>query len=70
MTKQTARIDNWRIREWAGKHYLVGRVSEHPMQNSFISQLQNTSDLLSIDEDKGIAETVNTLYTLGSKHNG
>ncbi len=69
MFKQTARIDNWRIREWEGKKYLVGRVSEHPMQDSFSSQLQNTSDLVSIDEEKGIAETLNTLYTLGSKQN-
>lgn len=67
MPKQTAHIDNWRIREWAGEHYLVGRVSNHPNQASFLSQLQNTSTLISIDEEKGIAETMNTLYTLGAK---
>lgn len=69
MSKQTAHIENWRIREWAGEQYLVGRISNHPNQASFLSQLQNTSTLISIDEEKGVAETVNTLYTLGSKQN-
>lgn len=61
--KQTARIDNWFV---LGDR-LCGTVTEHPRQGEFFEQGQITSPIVSIDEENNIAETKNTIYTLGQK---
>ena len=69
MVKQTARIENWvKIKGYLGGEFLEGKVLDHPKQANFdYWDWQHTSRLASIDEEKGIAETLNTIYTLGKK---
>lgn len=62
--KQTAQIDDWRL--IAG--CLWGHVRKHPKQELFNpASVQMTSQIVSLNEDTGIAETENTIYTLGTK---
>jgi len=63
MGKNTARIDNWFI---VG-NCLWGNVTEHSVRQFDPDNLQRTSDIVRIDEEAGIAETLNTHYTLGNK---
>lgn len=63
MAKNTARIDNWMV---IG-NCLWGNVTEHTVREFDPDNLQRTSDLVSIDEEKGVAETENTHYRLGTK---
>lgn len=71
MSKPRATIDQWAV-VTTRKHVrvLVGYISGHPDQfaNSWCpGDICRTSELLHIDEEKGTAETRNTLYTLGRK---
>jgi len=66
--KKTARIDNWVL--WTnpkGDQQLIGTVSAHDRQDEFRSDTQITSRIVKIDFEAGTAETLNTLYTLGTK---
>jgi hypothetical protein len=66
--KPTAHIENWmRIPTMYGHAYLMGTVSDHPRQSEFRAKEQITSQLVSFDEEAGVAETRNTRYTLGKK---
>lgn len=65
MSKQTARIDKW-VKTPNGSA-LVGMVSCHPRQDEFEAKLQITSPLVKFNEKEGVAETMNTIYTLGDK---
>ena len=69
MVKQTARIENWvKIKGYLGHDFLEGTVLDHPQQE-YLDRwgTHHTSELVSIDEEKGVAETLNTIYTLGKK---
>lgn len=68
MTKPTAHIEQWRIAGKPGDRFLIGAISGHVNQDSFHASLQKTSALQELDEQKGIAVTRNTIYTLGSKY--
>lgn len=59
--KATAHIDEWTY----DGGVLIGRVSNHSRQGEFKAPLQMTSTVLRLDREKGEAETLNTLYTLG-----
>jgi len=61
--KQTAHIDNW-LRTG---NFLCGMVTGHPLQQNFREEYQYTSDIVRMDEEAGICETRNTVYTLGTK---
>lgn len=64
MAKQKARIEEWRLMGGC----LWGYVKGHSEQDSFTpNRLQVTSQIISLNEDTGIAETENTIYTLGTK---
>lgn len=63
MAKNTARIDNW----FKIGNCLWGNVSEHSIREFDPGCLQRTSDIVSIDESAGVAETMNTHYILGKK---
>lgn len=64
MSKQTARIENW----MRSGNQLIGSVRDHARQGDFNpNHVQRTSDLISFDEEAGVAETLNTIYTLGKK---
>ncbi len=64
MAKQKARIENWQL--VAG--CLMGNVSKHSRQRDFNPEgPQMTSQIISLNEDIGVAETENTIYTLGTK---
>lgn len=68
--KQTAYIDNWREESiFPYGTCLIGRVTKHELQHQFHSDKQATSRLISIDREKGVAETINTIYTLGKENN-
>ena len=70
MAKQTAHIDDWSEENlYLGGTCLVGRVTKHARQDEFYSDRQATSRLISIDREKGLAETQNTIYTLGKEIN-
>lgn len=62
--KQTAKIKNWRIEKYGPLHYLSGKVTDHPRQNEFQTDVQLTTELLSIDFVNNIAVTRNTVYSL------
>ena len=63
MEKHTARIDNW----FVVGNCLWGKVTEHTLREFDPNNIQRTSQLVSIDKDKGVAETENTRYKLGVK---
>jgi hypothetical protein len=64
LQKPKARIDNW----FRYGNTLCGVISEHPNQANFLGPLQHTSYIVNLDEEKGICETLNTMYTLGKKY--
>ena len=65
--KQTAHINEWvEVNGFLGS-YLIGTITNHTRQNEFSSDCQRTSPLVSIDRDKRVAETQNTIYTLGKE---
>lgn len=65
MDKGTAHIESW-VKYGEGKYsYLIGVVSKHPRQDEFSTKYQQTSNLVSFDPANGVAETANTVYTLG-----
>lgn len=66
MSKPTAKIENWTVYEGAYGDFLVGTITEHPRQE-LVGHECHTSLLVSIDREKGIAETRNTIYTLGKE---
>lgn len=63
MEKPHAHIEDW---SYTG-HTLVGRISKHPNQSNFRSELQRTSEVIFFDPSNKIAETENTIYTLGTR---
>lgn len=64
MAKDTAHIDNW-FEMWP---CLCGNVTKHSRQREFNpNSLQMTSQIESLNEYTGIAETINTRYTLGTR---
>ena len=67
MAKHTAKIDNW----FKIGNCLWGNVSDHSSLREFDpNSLQRTSELVSINEASGVAETLNTHYTRGAKQEG
>lgn len=63
--KQQAKIDNWKLQKYFnGAYVLVGQVKDHPNQASFRTDVQATSEVLSIDFVNKRAETRNTTYEL------
>lgn len=63
--KGTARIDNW----YKHGNNLIGRISNHPNQQNFHSELgQITSDLVAFEPEHNRAETQNTYYELGTPY--
>lgn len=62
--KQTARIDDWSV----FGDSLIGHVSSHPNQNNFNNLYQRTSQIIHLDRERKIAETLNTIYTLGDEN--
>jgi hypothetical protein len=66
--KQTARIENWNVIEGALSSFMYGQVFDHPNEE-LNGEYAYTSKLVSLDEEMGIAETNNTVYTLGKKAN-
>lgn len=66
MYKQKASICDWDIVFTGDKNTfaLIGKIQNHPRQNEFKEGTQITSPLLKIDFIEGVAETVNTIYTL------
>jgi hypothetical protein len=60
----TARISGWTIHKDHADCYLIGVISAHPRQHEFHRERQQTSSLRSIDFEKRIAITQNTVYTL------
>lgn len=65
MEKYTATINNWFVMG----DCIWGNVTEHSVRKFDPDNLQRTSTLISIDEEAGVAETINTSYTLGTKSN-
>lgn len=66
--KQTAHIDNWSEENtYPYGTCLVGHITKHARQTQFHSDRQATSTVISIDREKGVAETMNTIYTLGKE---
>jgi hypothetical protein len=60
-----ASIEQWSVVKLGGKCVLYGKVKDHPRQDHFRPEdMQYTSELKSIDFDKGIAVTRNTRYKL------
>lgn len=59
--KPRIRLENW---QWNGMRQLAGNAVNHPrLGNAFII----TSRIIHFDEQRSVAETLNTLYELGSK---
>lgn len=68
--KQTAYIDDWsEVNTFPYGTCLIGRVTKHERQHEFHSDKQATTRLVNIDREKGVAETLNTIYTLGKENN-
>jgi hypothetical protein len=64
MEKQTARLEKWDVyKTISGREGFYGRVFGHPRfpDGTFIT----TSTVVKLDMNTGIAETLNTIYTLG-----
>lgn len=67
MQKQTAKIDNW-VR--LGNR-LVGSISyDLPRDVPSPGEIQRTSQIVRLDEDRGTCETRNTIYRLGRTYRG
>lgn len=70
-SKPRAKIDQWRVSTTRShKRCLVGLISGHPVPeaNSWCpGDWAQTSELLHMDEERGVAETRNTIYELGTK---
>lgn len=64
MAKHTARIENW----VKVANCLWGNVTEHTLREFNSDNIQRTSDLVSFHPEKGVAETMNTHYTLGIEY--
>lgn len=66
--KNTARIDDWQVVPiYPEGEALIGKITEHTRQYLFTKERQITSKLVRLDETEKIAETLNTIYTLGEK---
>ncbi len=64
--KPTAFIHGWQL--WESRNILIGRISDHPHQDTFHGPLQQTSNI--VDAPQGFVkgarvETLNTVYILG-----
>lgn len=67
MLKPNYKINNWSFRHnYAGVVQLVGDVYGHRKVSPFGTARVVTSLVLSIDVDKGFAETLNSRYRLGN----
>jgi len=65
MEKPTAFIHDWM--HWPSMNALVGRVSDHPHQDTFTGPTQMTSDIVAAPEGykpQAHVETRNTIYVL------
>ena len=67
--KPVAHIENWHEVISFGKVRLFGVVSGHPRLPD-CDEMAQTSSIITIDRKKKIAETRNTIYTLGKEING
>ncbi len=68
MDKQTAKISDWFVAKTPDGHeLLIGHVTDHPRQADFKAKYQSTSVLVKLDMVAKIAETSNTIYTLGDQ---
>ena len=63
MDKPRARLENW----FTYGDSLVGQILDHPRQADFKAPFQRTSALVRFEPENGIAETLNTIYTLGQE---
>lgn len=67
--KPVAHIENWtELTLFPYGTCLVGRVSKHQNQHHFFSEQQQTSRIININRETKLAETVNTIYTLGEEN--
>ena len=66
MNKPTAKIENWTVYEGYLGDFLVGTITEH-YRPELVGHECHTSVLVWLDREKGIAETRNTIYTLGKE---
>lgn len=64
MEKQKARIENWAVIEGGQRSWLCGTVYDHP-RSELNGHECYTSTLEKLDRENKIAETRNTVYTLG-----
>lgn len=65
MTKQTAKIKEWKVEHLYDNYYtLVGKIYDHPRFKKVSENDQQTSALVSIDFKNKTAETKNTIYIL------
>jgi isochorismate hydrolase len=65
--KPRAVINNWWITGNGTDCWLVGKVSKHPKQGDFTqTKLQQTSAIVRVDLENELAETINTVYVLGT----
>lgn len=68
-SKPKAHLDSWRIiRVREGARHLVGRVSDHPRLRD--SARIVSSALVAVAGDGSWAETMNTIYVLGTRGEG
>lgn len=63
MKKQEARLENWYPEKWGGSLILRGNVYGHPRLRD--GEFIHTSKVVKFHKGLGIAETLNTFYTLG-----
>lgn len=64
--KQAAKIENWAR---LGSR-LVGLVSYNLGDVPSAGEFRHTSEIVRLDEDEGVCETLNTIYRLGRAHRG
>ena len=63
--KPKAKIKDWVLFPCGfGRYVLIGDIIEHPNKPTFSTERQMTSLVKSIDFEKKIAETRNTIYEL------
>lgn len=66
-SKPTAHIEDWYYEKSA--NVLIGKVKNHPNQHQFSPDgFQQTSKVLKLDKENNLAETKNTIYTLGKPY--
>lgn len=62
--KPEAFIDQWSVIRFDGRQHLVGKITHHPNQSTFLKTFQMTSPIILLHTSANWAETENTVYTL------